>query len=69
MFPMTEVGKNISIHKMDMIEHIGQGLLINNACAFKIMDKLLVLEEPRWKSVFVSSGTSGRLLLLGEGIC
>jgi hypothetical protein len=68
MFPMTEVGKNISIHKMDMIEHIGQGLLINEVGTFKIMDKLLVLEEPRWESVFVSSGTSGRLLLLGKGM-
>jgi hypothetical protein len=53
---------------MDMIEHIGQGLLINEVGTFKIMDKLLVLEQPRRESVFVSSGTSGRLLLLGKGM-
>ena len=44
VFRMTQMGKKISTPKMDIIEHVGQGLLIYGARTFETGDQILMLQ-------------------------
>ena len=44
VFRMIKVDKDISVHKMDVVERIDQVFLINRVSAFESMDQILMLE-------------------------